>query len=203
MFQILEILTETDKTSEDKLWASYGGFDHPLKYDQKASSSQRSVKKVFIDAGLGSTTAQGFAPEKRLAYFCNRLLVLQDVIALILSCFHDNFGLDLPFFSTLASLGTLADCMLRKFRGFLMVIYLDYTKLELLGDQNCCPLPNKVNEKSGLPNKVKEKPGSTNRRKKVKSHNSKRVNSIASSSQDFSSTQNGKSHEVLLFQEFI
>lgn len=190
--QILEILTESDKASEDKLWASCGGFKLPLKFGQKASSSQRSMKKVLIDEGFSSTIAQGFDPPKRLAYYCDRLFVLQDVITMILSCFH-NFGIELPFFSPLDSLGTLADCILRKFRGFLMVIYLDCTKLELLGEQSS----------SSLPNKVKEKSGSTNRRKKAKSQNLKRVNPIASLSHDPSPSQYCKCHEVLLLQKLF
>ncbi|KAK4760217.1 hypothetical protein SAY87_023348 [Trapa incisa] len=196
MPNILEILNESDKAPEDKLWTSWGEFSHPLTYGQKASSSQRSGKKILVDEGFSSTTSRGFVPQKHLAYYCDSLYVLQDGITFILSCFH-NFGIDLLFFSTLGSLGTLADSILRKFRGFLMVIYLDCTKLELLGEQSCSSLPNKDKEKSGLHNKVKEKSGSTIRRKKAKSQNLKRVNPIASLSQDFSPSQCDKFHEKL------
>ncbi|OWM80173.1 hypothetical protein CDL15_Pgr019337 [Punica granatum] len=184
---IMEILSEASKTSEDKLWAFSGGFEHSLKYDQKASSKQ-NMKDLLFDAGFVSTISRDVVPQKSLADHFNRLFVLQSVITTMLSSFHDNFDPELQFFSTLGSLGTLADCLHRKLRGFLMVIFLEYTKLELLGEQKNC---------SSLPNKVKEKSGSTSRRKKAKSHNFKRVNPSANSCQDLSPSPSSISHEEI------
>ncbi|KAE8038669.1 hypothetical protein FH972_011150 [Carpinus fangiana] len=92
------------------------------------------------------------------------LLVLKDIIMIILSCQNSEYDTGKLFFSTLGSVCTISDCILRKLRGFLMVVSLDCTKLELLGEGI---------EKS-LPNKSKEKLSACSRRKKGRSRNMKK-----------------------------
>ncbi|EEF50321.1 nucleotidyltransferase, putative [Ricinus communis] len=90
-----------------------------------------------------------------------------DIVALILPGQHREYDVSKIFFSTLRSVSSISDCILRKLRGLVMVISLDCTKLELLGEGNM----------KHLTSKQKEKPNTGSRRKKAKTHNMKKPES--------------------------
>lgn len=98
------------------------------------------------------------------------LLVLQDISALISACKDGDYGREKLFFTSLASVCTISDCLLRKIRGILLSVSLDCTRLELLGDGNL-KLPTE---------KPKEKSNASSRRKKGKARKFKGMN-LASS----------------------
>ena len=131
---------------------------------------------MTVEAEFGSTiipvTLSG-KPTSVVNAFSS-LLVLKDIIMIILSCQNSEYDAGKLFFSTLGSVCTISDCILRKLRGFLMVVSLDCTKLELLGEGI---------EKS-LPNKSKEKLSACSRRKKGRSRNMKKVIPFLRSSLD-------------------
>jgi hypothetical protein len=120
------------------------------------------IHEILKGAEFGSTiihvTLSG-KPTSVVNVFSS-LLVHKDIIVIILSCQNSGYDTGKLFFSTLGSV-----CILRKLRGFLMVVSLDCTKLELLGEGV---------EKS-LPNKSKEKLSACSRRKKGRSRNMKKV----------------------------
>ncbi|KAJ9556582.1 hypothetical protein OSB04_011196 [Centaurea solstitialis] len=64
----------------------------------------------------------------------NRLLVVCEISTMLLAFEHRQFDEDSLFFSSLASVSTVSDRILRRLRGLLMVVSLDFTKLELLED---------------------------------------------------------------------
>ncbi|XP_062174306.1 uncharacterized protein LOC133879662 isoform X4 [Alnus glutinosa] len=127
---------------------------------------QRSIPSMTAEAEFGSTiipaTLSG-KPTSVVSAFIS-LLVLKDIIMIILTCQYSEYDTGKLFFSTLGSVCTISDCILRKLRGFLMVVSLDCTKLELLGEGI---------EKS-LPNKSKEKLSACSRRKKGRNRNMKK-----------------------------
>lgn len=166
-FQTHEILKEATSVLEDEMWLFSAGVEHPVRYNHNMKM-QRTIPSVAAKAefGLIITPASLFGKPSSLANAFNSLLVLQDIIMMILSCHHGEYDKGELFFSKLGSVCTISDCILRKLRGFLKVVSLDYTKLELLGEGI---------EKS-LPNKSKEKLGACSRRKKGRPRNMKRVN---------------------------
>jgi hypothetical protein len=107
---------------------------------------------MTVEAEFGSTiipvTLSG-KPTSVVNVFSS-LLVLKDIIMIILSCQNSEYDAGKLFFSTLGSVCTISDCILRKLRGFLMVVSLDCTKLELLGEGIEKSLPNKSKKSSVL-----------------------------------------------------
>jgi hypothetical protein len=91
--------------------------------------------------------------------------VLQDIVSLVLPDQGSEYDTSHIFFSMLGSLGTLSDCILRKLRGLVMVISLDCTRLELLGEGTS----------NSSANKRSEKLGAGSRRKKGKTQNMKKL----------------------------
>ncbi|XP_045828053.1 uncharacterized protein LOC123920018 isoform X3 [Trifolium pratense] len=85
---------------------------------------------------------------------------------MLTSSINSEYDIGTLFFSSLVSVSTISDCILRKLRGFLMVISLDCTKHELLEEEH-------DKSSSGKP---KEKLGPSNRKKKGRTRNNKRQN---------------------------
>ncbi|XP_030535309.1 uncharacterized protein LOC115744335 isoform X2 [Rhodamnia argentea] len=170
----LKILTEVKSASKDRLWA-FSLESHPsLKYNENVSL-QRAAPELASDVEFGSmimhnSISQGHSS---FANVFNCLLVLRDAITLK-SCLESDFDGGKVFFSSLNAIGTISDCILAKLRAFLVIIYLECTKLELLGEGSC----------NSLPNKSKEKPGASGHKKKGRPGNLKRLNSTGTPQKD-------------------
>lgn len=152
-------------------------------------STQKNVSTLAADTEFGSTIIPASFSRKpvSLANAFNSLLVLQDIVRVTSLCRHDDYEEGKIFFSTLSSICTVSDFILRKLRGFLMVLSLDCTKLELIAEGN---------DKS-LPNKSKGKPGACNRKKKGKTRNMERLNAVPGSCLDI--LPSDKSLKVFFF----
>ncbi|KAI3416829.1 uncharacterized protein J3R85_015098 [Psidium guajava] len=177
----LKILTEVKSASKDRLWA-FSLEPHPsLKYNENVSL-QRAAPELASDVEFGSmimhdSISQGHSS---FANVFNCLLVLRDAIALK-SCLESDFDGGKVFFSSLNAIGTISDCILAKLRAFLVILYLECTKLELLGEGSS----------KSFPNKSKEKPGASGHKKKGRPGNLKRLNSTGTPQKDHQLT--GKS----------
>ncbi|GAV62042.1 NTP_transf_2 domain-containing protein/PAP_assoc domain-containing protein [Cephalotus follicularis] len=183
----LEILNGARSSLKDEMWLFSGGVEKPLSYNY-TESSQRTIPKPSAKAKFGSAImpVSGSGKATSLANAFNGIFVLQDIISVILSCLHSEYDVTKLFFSTFGSVSTISDCVFRKLRGFLMVLSLDCTKLELLGEGSV----------KSSPKKSKEKVGASVRRKKGKARNTKRPNSMPSSFvKESSSDRFFKDHE--------
>ncbi|XP_054780487.1 uncharacterized protein LOC129288122 isoform X2 [Prosopis cineraria] len=109
-----------------------------------------------------------------LARAFNSLLVLQDLNKLMSLCCNCNYDMGMLLFSPLGSVCTISDCIMRKLRGFLMVISIDSTRLELLGEE-----PDKSSS-----SKPKEKLSNCKQKKKGRARNVKRLNPVPKSFAD-------------------
>lgn len=164
-FQTREILKSATSALEGESWIFSEALGRPERYNYTVAH-QRTIPGVIEEAEFGSIiTTSAFGQPTSLANAFNSLLVLQDMVEMILSSQNSAYDERRVFFSTLESLCTISDCILRKLRGFLMVVSLDCTKLELLGEGG---------EKS-LPNKPKGKLSACSRRKKGRIRNMKKV----------------------------
>ena len=101
------------------------------------------------------------------------LILLEDISSMLLVFQHSGYNEDKLFFSSLDSVSTTSDLILRKLRDILMVISLDCTKFELLEE----------GKMSSSTKKQKEKLGTSNRKKKGKNRNLKKLHSAARSSE--------------------
>ncbi|KAF5470038.1 hypothetical protein F2P56_010588 [Juglans regia] len=160
-----EILKGATSGLEDEMWLLSAGVEHPERYNH-AVTMQKTIPSVTAEAELGSivTPATLLGKHTSLANAFNSILVLQDIIMIIFSCHSSVYDKGKVFFSTLGSVCTISDCIFRKLRGFLMVVSLDCTKLELLGEEI----------KKSSPNKSNEKLGAVSRRKKARTRNMKK-----------------------------
>lgn len=187
----LEILRGTNSVPEDGRWLfSARGERLGLNY---LESSKRTVSTFSAESSKGTVSTFsadiefGFAIRpaslsrklSSLTDAFNGLHVLQDIVSLIVTYQHIECDLGKVFFSSLDSVSNISDCILRKLRGFLMVISLDCIKQEL-EEGNSKPLPNC----KPLPNKSKEKLGSSGRKKKSRSSNLKRQTPVPKLSLD-------------------
>ncbi|KAA8520481.1 hypothetical protein F0562_014737 [Nyssa sinensis] len=162
-----EILKGANSALEDEMWLFGAGAEQSLKY-KHAVSCPRTIRTPVgtdLDFGLNFTPPSVSEKISSLSYVFNSLFVLQDILAFLLACQHNEYNQEKLFFSSLGSVSTISDCVSRKLRGLLMIISLDCTKLELLEEEKL--------------KKSKEKPCATSRRKKGKTHNMKRVNPVA------------------------
>ncbi|KAJ0803286.1 hypothetical protein HanPI659440_Chr03g0138141 [Helianthus annuus] len=83
-----------------------------------------------------------------IAQTFNRLLVVCEISTMLLAFENGRFSEQALFFSSLEAVGTISDRILRRLRGLLMVVSLDYTKLELLEDLNSTKSVKKSKSKS-------------------------------------------------------
>lgn len=108
-----------------------------------------------------------------LVKLLNRLLVIQEISAIVLACQLNEVDKETLFFSRLGSALTVSDYILRKLRGLIVVVSIDYISRELLGDDKLKSLPIKAEEKR-LNMACQER--------KKKSRNSKQIHSTPNSS---------------------
>ncbi|CAK7347853.1 unnamed protein product [Dovyalis caffra] len=161
-----EILKDANGLSEYETSLFRPGVQQPRR-DLYAESPRRTFLKPPADAEFGLALRPSLSrKDASFANMFNSLFVLQDIVSLMLPDRGSECYTSQVFFSTLGSLGTLSDCILRKLRGLVMVISLDCTRLELLGEGN-------LNLSFSKPS---EKLGAGSRRKKGKTHNMKRLN---------------------------
>lgn len=167
--------------SDDEIWLYSVGVDK-LRQDNHPMSAQRPIPALPADLEFGTVISPVTFCKKpaALARAFYSLFVLQDVKMMVTSSFNSEYDVGKLFFSSLGSVCTISDCILRKLRGFLMVISLDCTKLELLGEEH-----NKSS--SGKP---KEKLSVSNRKKKGRNRNTKRQNPVSKTCMDDISCEN-------------
>ncbi|XP_004308471.1 PREDICTED: uncharacterized protein LOC101305610 [Fragaria vesca subsp. vesca] len=172
---IHEILKGTSSGVEDEMWLLNTGMEQPLRYNHIVSM-RKTVPKLVADTEFGSSIIPASLSGKpaSLADAFNNLFVLQDIIKMISLCCNNEYDKGKFFYSTLSSISTISDFILRKLRGFLMVLLLDCTKLELLSEGN---------EKC-LSKKTKAKPSASSRKSKGRASNMKRPNPVPMSCTD-------------------
>ena len=157
-FQTREVLKGTSSSLEDELWLFNTGVELPLRCNY-AASTRKSVSTLAAGTEFGSTIIPASLSGKSssVANTFNNLLVLQDIVRMTSFCGHSDYDEGKIFFSTLSSICTISDFILRRLRGLLMVLSLDCTKLELIAEGNDKPLPNKSKGKLGACNRNKKR----------------------------------------------
>ncbi|XP_021864272.2 uncharacterized protein [Spinacia oleracea] len=170
-----EILKGADGITKDGLWNFGLAEEQSLRYiDHTASTAEHLQRRTEL--GLTSNPVSSSSkPPTTLMCAVNRLFVLQVIIEMALTCPQDDFNKEKMFFSSLDSVNSIADGILRKLRGLLMVVSLDYTKFELMNEENHNIVANKSKEKQPAI-----------QRKKGKNRNAKKVNpSLKNCNNDF------------------
>ncbi|KAF1876612.1 hypothetical protein Lal_00021171 [Lupinus albus] len=173
-----EVLEVASSASGDEVWLYSVGADKLQQYSRPASA-QRTMRYDDVEFGSIVTPITFIKKPAGLARAFNSLVVLQDINKIITSCLNSEYDVGKLFFSSLGSVCTISDCILRKMRGFMMAISLDCTRLELLDEE--------VDKSSGKP---KEKPGICNRKKKGRTRNAKRQNPVPKTCMDGISREN-------------
>ncbi|XP_075094308.1 uncharacterized protein LOC107762184 isoform X1 [Nicotiana tabacum] len=145
---------------------------------QPLGNTSLSKRRNFVnfrgsDAGVSQNMfhASVFGVSCSFNQLLDCLFMLQDFSTVLLACpgtVGESPDSGKLFFSSLESVNTLSDSILRKLRGLLMIISLDCTKYELLEDENLNSLPK--------PNK--EILGASNRKKKGKNRKVKKSNPL-------------------------
>ncbi|KAI4354792.1 hypothetical protein L6164_003629 [Bauhinia variegata] len=177
-----EVLKVANSGLKDGVCLYSGGMEQTQRYNS-TSSAQRPTQIFPDDVEFGKVVTRLTFSRKppAIARAFNSLFVLQDISMMILSCHNSEYDIGKLFFSSLGSVCTIYDCIFRKLRGFLMVVSLDCTKLELLGEQP---------DNKSSSGKTKEKLGNSSRKKKGRTNNSKRQNPVPKSSVDYMSCEN-------------
>ncbi|KAK9049859.1 hypothetical protein SSX86_031170 [Deinandra increscens subsp. villosa] len=132
-----DILYGRSNGMEDELQISCGREKKPWRYNQPSWHQETIDTLKGKDFESGKTL---FIPPSNklssIAHMFNRLLVVCEISILFLAFDHGQFNEEALFFSSLESVSTISDRVLRRLRGLLMVVSLDFTKLELLEDLN-------------------------------------------------------------------
>ncbi|WCJ22919.1 Nucleotidyltransferase family protein [Euphorbia peplus] len=162
-----EIVKGASASMKDEMWLFREGAEQPLRYIYK-ELMRRPMLDIPSNREFGLPVMHGSQPEEA-ANFVNlfySLLVVQDIVSLLLPGQHQENDKSKIFFSTLHSVSSVTDCILRKLRGLVMVISLDCTKIELLEEGNF----------KCITSKSKEKLSGGSRKKKGKTRNVKKLN---------------------------
>lgn len=147
------------------MW-NFGFAEQSLRYRDHNTSTAECLQRRAEFGLTSDLVSSSSSPPATLMCAFNRLFVLQVIIDMALTFRHDKFDMEKIFFSSLDSVNTIADGILRKLRGLLMVVSLDYIKFELMDEEN----------HSISANKSKEKMAATQRKKKGKNRNAKKLN---------------------------
>ncbi|CAH2069067.1 unnamed protein product [Thlaspi arvense] len=141
--QIYEILREANQAPQGDMW---------LFNFAREGRTETSASRILGHASVSRRP-------NTVASNLSGLYVLQEFASFLISCQNGSVSVQSVFFSSLGSLTTLVDCILRKLRGFLMAISVDSVKLELLeqNTHNCSPSSSS-----------KQRLGSTSRKHKGK-----------------------------------
>ncbi|XP_060218892.1 uncharacterized protein LOC132645746 isoform X1 [Lycium barbarum] len=169
------LITDTLKgargVSADKAWLCSSTLEQSLRGNTTLSNRRNFVNLRGSDARVAQSMSHAsvFGVSCSLNQLLDSLCMLQDISTVLLACSHtvcESPDCENLFFSSLESVNTLSDCILRKLRGLLMIISLDCTKYELLEDENL----------NSLPKQNKEILGASNRKKKGKNRKGKKSN---------------------------
>ncbi|XP_038970781.1 uncharacterized protein LOC103712263 isoform X2 [Phoenix dactylifera] len=146
-----------------------------LRYGPTASwqRGKQSLSRRNPDLCLDIITAPSSRRPQTLAICLNKLLVAQE-ISTFLTYWLSEYEDKALFFSTVESVDTFSDCIIRKLRGLLMVVSINYINLELMGDVRLNAILYKSEEKSNV----------GCRRGKNKYRSSKKLSSIPKPSKD-------------------
>ncbi|KAJ0967074.1 hypothetical protein J5N97_023991 [Dioscorea zingiberensis] len=134
--------------------------------------SRKSWQRMKQNPYLCSDVMLTFPYHKKsppMADYLNRLAVICEMSLMFSKSRLEEFKKDEIFFSSLSSISSISDFVLRKLRGLLMIVSIDYVKLELMGDPEIDPIPNKS----------KDEFGKSCRKGKKKNRNSKRLSSCS------------------------
>lgn len=167
--QAAECLKEKFHLS-DSVWMRSLGHENTYSFQENTLSIQQPDQNVGYSMASGSISGNFCA----LSSVLKSLVLLQDIYSMLSAC-QDIEHIDGKiFFSSLDAVSTTSDCVLRKLRELLMVVSLDCTKCELLGEGN--GMPNTKNQK--------EKLASNDHKKRGKNRNMKRPKTMTRSSVD-------------------
>ncbi|XP_055817502.1 uncharacterized protein LOC129886714 isoform X2 [Solanum dulcamara] len=172
--QIADTLKGARGVSADKAWLCSSTLEQPLRGNTTLSDRRNLVNLRVSDARVAKQSprhASVFGVSCSFNQLLDCLFMLKDISTVLLACPHSVCGSpdsEKLFFSSLESVNTLSDCILRKLRGLLMIISLDCTKYELLADESL-----KSSSKQN-----KEILGASNRKKKGKKRKVKKSNPL-------------------------
>ncbi|KAL8263520.1 hypothetical protein R6Q59_021650 [Mikania micrantha] len=161
-----DVLCGRSSGMEDELQITSGIGKQPSRYNHPSWHQETidTLKGKDFESGTTLFIPSSNNKMSSIAHMFNHLLVVCEISTLLLACDHGQFNEDTLFFSFLEAVSTISDRVLRRLRGLLMVVSLDFTKLELLEDLNST---NSVKK-----SKSKQKPVSN---KKGKSHDVKKL----------------------------
>lgn len=154
----------------DSVWMQSLGHENTYVFQENTVSIQRPDPNVGYSMASVSISGNRCS----LASVLKSLVLVQDIYSMLSAC-QDIEHIDGKiFFSSLDAVSTTSDCVLRKLRELLMVVSLDCTKCELLGEGN--GMPSTKNHK--------EKLATNDHKKKGKNRNMKRPKPMTRSSVD-------------------
>ncbi|XP_062091560.1 uncharacterized protein LOC133797618 isoform X2 [Humulus lupulus] len=167
-----EILKASSNALEDELWLFNTGAERPMRYKYSTVNTRKTIPALAADVEFGSNVVPASLSGKpaSLSNAFNSLFVLLDIVTMTAAlCQGSEYDKGKLFFSTMSSICTISDFILRKVRGFLMVISLDCTKLELITEENV----------KSSPIKSKGKVGACSNKKKGRTRSTKKLNLVS------------------------
>ncbi|KAI9117830.1 hypothetical protein K1719_011245 [Acacia pycnantha] len=169
---IYEVFKLANDALEDDIWLYSTGIGQSLPYNYSASA-ERMIRIFPDDLEFGKSIRPPTFSRRpaSLDRAFNSLSVLQDLNKMMSLCCNSDYDIEKLFFSSLGSVCTISDCIIRKLRGFFMFISIDSTRLELLGEE-----PDKSSSSI-----AKEKLSNCGHKKKGRVRNSKKLNPVPKS----------------------
>ncbi|XP_076939383.1 uncharacterized protein LOC143608069 isoform X2 [Bidens hawaiensis] len=188
-----DILYGRSSGMEDELQATCGRDKQPSKYNHP--SWHQETVDTFEGKDFESGIPLFTSPCNKLSSIVhkfNSLLVVCEISTMLLAFNHGRFNEESLFFSSLEAVSTVSDRVLRRLRGLLMVVSLDFIKLELLEDHSSTK-PVKKPKPKPKPKPVSGKKGKSRDVKKI---NPVQISEKSSSTSDTVTKEEGDKSEI-------
>ncbi|KAG9452328.1 hypothetical protein H6P81_005232 [Aristolochia fimbriata] len=126
-----KIVSGANDVFRDEMWSFDSGRNRRLRYVPSALQ-----ERCHVDFALSTIPASVSGRRHQLANALGSVLVLRKISAMVSNCCLSNSENEKLFFSTLCSVCTVSDYILRRLRGVLMMVSSKYLQLDLLRDEN-------------------------------------------------------------------
>ncbi|CAH9096509.1 unnamed protein product [Cuscuta europaea] len=147
---------------DDKMWHYSDIADQPFRYNNKLSYQESLANfSTTFECSLQNKIPTSLSQmPSSLICVLEGLSILQNISIMLFEFQHIYYERERLYFSSLESISSITDCILRKLRVLLMVISLECTKVELLEDVQIKPSLKKNKEKLGPSNTKKSRKNS-------------------------------------------
>lgn len=149
--QVKEVLMTSDDLLKDGMFLLKSRRNPSQKLVEKFATSQwgnQLLGNLDLEFSLHAIPEPISGSSSNISNFLRGLIVVQQLLDILPACQNSEPDAEHIFFTSLSSSQTISDFIIRRLRGFLMVIFSEYIEFELTQDTTSSKPAKKTKEKS-------------------------------------------------------